>query len=416
MLARAASDEAAGHNRTGLASLDAGDYASAYASFTKAIEADELYAEAYANRALSLLRMEDSSSALTDVNQAIDLYAKSELCEDINNGDYALAEYLQSVMEELHDINAMDDSLAVDFSFSNSGNNSGVSSDSSDSTGATATDESSVTVTDSGDDASVTLSNSTTSTADATDLTASSVSTSGDDRRARIQDLNVQIAEEITLISSCSFVAALNQEGLSRAYYIRALTLTEEGDYEGAIEDFDWLIAHSPDNAMLYVGRGEAYLKSGAHNLALSDFNRAMALEPTRPEVLIGMGDYWLFMKNYDLALEYYDLALEYAPASSEVYNAIGLYYMDLGDYSAAIAAFTSSIQYNPYSPKTYDYRGDAWTAEASRASSAGQADRAADATTYAAEDYAKADELQAGYASASSSSSSTSWWQFPES
>jgi len=409
--ALAVSGEAAGYNRTGLSSLDSGDFASAYAGFSSAIEADELYAEAYVNRALSLLRMENSSAALVDVNEAINLYTNGDLCEEINNGDYALAEYLQNVMDEIWDINNSEDSaLAVDFSFTSSGDNSGVSSSSSDSTDSSGSDSASVTVTDSGDDSSVTLSNASTVTSDGTTSTAADVSTSGDDRRARIQDLNEQIAEEITLINSCALVSVLNQEGLTRAYYIRALALTEEGDYSAAIEDFNRLIEMSPDNAMLYAGRGEAYLGLGAHDLALSDLNTALTLAPQTPEVLVAMGDYWAYMANYDLALEYYGKALEYSPGYSPAYNAMGLVYMDLTDYDAAIAAFNSSIQYNPYSPKSYDYRGDAWTAEAARATDAGQSDRASDASRYAAEDYARADELEAAYSSASASSSSSYW------
>ncbi|BDM83901.1 tetratricopeptide repeat protein [Acaryochloris marina] len=60
----------------------------------------------------------------------------------------------------------------------------------------------------------------------------------------------------------------------------RALRKYEQGDYKGAITDFDRVIALNPKNVMAYVHRGFAYDDMKEYSKAIADFDRAIALNP----------------------------------------------------------------------------------------------------------------------------------------
>ncbi len=81
-----------------------------------------------------------------------------------------------------------------------------------------------------------------------------------------------------------------------------------EENYEEAIVAFTSAIELDPKQAVVYVGRGDAY---AAHQdvenhleLALADYSQALELDNSIPEAYLGMADVYIQQENYDEALD----------------------------------------------------------------------------------------------------------------
>ena len=81
-----------------------------------------------------------------------------------------------------------------------------------------------------------------------------------------------------------------------------------EENYEEAIVAFTSAIELDPKQAVVYVGRGDAY---AAHQeqenhleLALADYSQALELDNSIPEAYLSMADVYIQQENYDEALD----------------------------------------------------------------------------------------------------------------
>ena len=81
-----------------------------------------------------------------------------------------------------------------------------------------------------------------------------------------------------------------------------------EGNYEEAIIAFTAAIEIDPKQAPAYVGRGDAYVKSGEteENLAaaLADYEKAVELDETSVEAYLGLADVYIRQGDVEKALE----------------------------------------------------------------------------------------------------------------
>ena len=81
-----------------------------------------------------------------------------------------------------------------------------------------------------------------------------------------------------------------------------------DGDYEGAVLAFSAAIEIAPKRAPAYVGRGDAYVKSGETetNLAAAkaDYEKAIELDETGAEAYLGLADVYVRQGDYEKAIE----------------------------------------------------------------------------------------------------------------
>lgn len=91
------------------------------------------------------------------------------------------------------------------------------------------------------------------------------------------------------------------------AYWDRAISREEIGDFEGAINDFDNAIRISPEKANFYFFRGTLKYKIGDYDGALDDFNNAIKYwdnyylaRSWRSSLRVEMGDYEGAMKDFN--------------------------------------------------------------------------------------------------------------------
>jgi len=93
-------------------------------------------------------------------------------------------------------------------------------------------------------------------------------------------------------------------------YFKQGVTKIDNGDYDGAIENFNKVIELDPKNAKAYAGRGNAKGIFGDNKGAIQDYNKAIELNP-----------------NY-----------------ADAYNNRGIVKYKLGDYRGAIQDFNKAI------------------------------------------------------------------------
>ena len=112
------------------------------------------------------------------------------------------------------------------------------------------------------------------------------------------------------LLSSCAQTPT--GEPTWQEQYDLGVRYLSEGNYEEAIIAFTAAIEIDPKQALAYVGRGDAYIKSGAtaENLsaAQTDYEVAIKLDETNVNAYLGLADVYIHLGEYDKAM---DLMLE---------------------------------------------------------------------------------------------------------
>ena len=140
-------------------------------------------------------------------------------------------------------------------------------------------------------------------------------------------------------------------------FYVQLLEQGEQGDLQGAIDNANWAIQASPNEAWGYACRGALYSKGGDRTAALTDFNRAIQLDPNSHVAYRGRGKLRDLMGDYRGALLDFDRAVAIAPQDVFIYLARGNVRVNLHDYTAAIADFAQAISIDPQEPLGYLYR-----------------------------------------------------------
>ena len=107
----------------------------------------------------------------------------------------------------------------------------------------------------------------------------------------------------ILLFAACGKKAQTWQE----LYDLGEKYLLEE-NYEEAIVAFTSAIELDPKQAVIYIGRGDAYAKyqdiENHLELALADYSQALELDDSIPETYLGMADVYVQQEDYEQALE----------------------------------------------------------------------------------------------------------------
>ena len=86
--------------------------------------------------------------------------------------------------------------------------------------------------------------------------------------------------------------------------YDLGMRYLEEGDYEAAIVAFTAAIEIDPNQAVLYLERGNAYIRDGETEdnltMALTDYQQAVDLDSAMAEAYLGIADVYTAQKHYD--------------------------------------------------------------------------------------------------------------------
>ena len=132
----------------------------------------------------------------------------------------------------------------------------------------------------------------------------------------------------------------------------------KQGDYVGAIADFDKAIELNNDYAEAYNNRGLAKHEFGEHEAALADFDIAIQLKPGLSVAYNNQGLAKQALGDLHAAIADFDKAIQLKDDDVVVYNNRGLAKDKLGDHVAALADYDIAIQLKPDYADAYNNRG----------------------------------------------------------
>ena len=105
--------------------------------------------------------------------------------------------------------------------------------------------------------------------------------------------------------------------------YDLGIRYLSEGNYEEAIIAFTAAIEIDSKQAPAYVGRGDAYILSGATeeklSAAQSDYEKAIELDKTDANAYLGLADVYILLGDYEKAQEILTNALEFVIDNEEI-------------------------------------------------------------------------------------------------
>ena len=138
----------------------------------------------------------------------------------------------------------------------------------------------------------------------------------------------------------------------------QAAALLEVGDHDGAIVYLDRAIAHNPNYAPAYLGRGDCKDAKGDYHGAIADYDRAIALYPSFDDAYYNRGTAKKDKGDYDGAISDFDRTIALNPNSVDAYNNRGEAKNAKGDHDGAIADFDHAIKLAPHLAEPHYNRG----------------------------------------------------------
>ncbi len=155
-------------------------------------------------------------------------------------------------------------------------------------------------------------------------------------------------------------VVELNPEFIN-AYISRAIAYRRTANFDFAIEDYTKAIELNPDNPDICHGRAIAYGEKGDFDRAIKDYTKVVELNPNFTEAYYNRGVIYSYKGDFDRAIKDYTKAIELNPDDFKAYNNIGVAYIKKGEVDLAIKNYNAAIELNPDDAIAYCNRGEAW-------------------------------------------------------
>lgn len=151
--------------------------------------------------------------------------------------------------------------------------------------------------------------------------------------------------------------AVIDQVQLNKIYY-RAKAYFDAGNYEAAIQDFQYVLRENPRFIEALTGRGYVRLRTKDLAGAMEDFNLALSIKRLDYVGLLGRGEVKEKLLNYAGAIEDYTVAITQEPGQYFAYFNRGIAWFRMNNYSKAEEDFTVTIRLQPKHERAYFNRG----------------------------------------------------------
>jgi tetratricopeptide (TPR) repeat protein len=151
-----------------------------------------------------------------------------------------------------------------------------------------------------------------------------------------------------------------NSSPVADDYFVSAKQKYDQGNYRGALADYNRTIALNPKSYKAYTNRGNLkYVTFNDPQGALADYNQAIAINPKNNRAYAARA-----ALKYDKlsdpqgALADFNQAIVLDPKYHGSYHLRGILKQNLKDYQGALADFNQAIALDPKFADTYYYRG----------------------------------------------------------
>ena len=148
--------------------------------------------------------------------------------------------------------------------------------------------------------------------------------------------LNIDIAQKLPLLGVLDPTAD--------DFFITAGTKSQQGDYQGAVTDYDRTLAMNPQFGEVYFRRGLARSLLKDWQGAEADYTRAIEIEPRDPEAYLHRGNMRNILTNWRGAKSDFDLAIALNPNRSSAYRGRGVALCELNDCQGGLTDYNRAI------------------------------------------------------------------------
>jgi tetratricopeptide (TPR) repeat protein len=118
-----------------------------------------------------------------------------------------------------------------------------------------------------------------------------------------------------------AYTRAIDLSPTADAYFGRAWSYDEFGEYREVIQDLDQAIQLKPDYEIAYVNRGNAYLNLSQYERAIRDYDKAIQLVPDDEDAYNNRGSAYRNLSQYERAIQDYDKAIQLKPDYAIAYQ-----------------------------------------------------------------------------------------------
>jgi tetratricopeptide (TPR) repeat protein len=148
----------------------------------------------------------------------------------------------------------------------------------------------------------------------------------------------------------------------SQAWFHRANSYYESGEYYNALKDIDHLTKATPDSSLVYFLKGLVLVKLAGYAESVEAFKRALQLGyPKEIECRINIATSRIFMKEYDAAKSELQACLKIDGKSVQAYNSLSLIAIEQHDFNEAVKQANKGLELSPREPYLLNNRGFAY-------------------------------------------------------
>jgi tetratricopeptide (TPR) repeat protein len=127
-----------------------------------------------------------------------------------------------------------------------------------------------------------------------------------------------------------------------------AWNLTEDGEYEKAVAEWEKALRMNPEDAEVHNNLGVALAGTGKYEEAITHYQTALAARPDSADVQNNIGRALAAQGKIEDAIEHYQKALATAPNSAEIHNNLGFALLQKGSVDEAIAQLEKAVALEP--------------------------------------------------------------------
>lgn len=144
----------------------------------------------------------------------------------------------------------------------------------------------------------------------------------------------------------------------SLAYTNRGLVRENQGDVQGAADDYTAAINIDPTYAQAYVNRGNRLGAAGDAQRAKADYLMALRYKPSLFPARFNLGNYYLDAQQLDSAYEQYSLAASLNPTFFQAHSMLGIVAALQGNNVNAEIHLNEALRLSPENARNLLYRG----------------------------------------------------------
>jgi tetratricopeptide (TPR) repeat protein len=137
-------------------------------------------------------------------------------------------------------------------------------------------------------------------------------------------------------------------KNVAPAYSLWGVILTDQGEYDEAIDKFNKVLALDPDNAGVHNNLAATLFFKGDVDLALKHVRRALKLAPKMAEIQTSAGMILARKGMLEKAISSYERAIQIEPKFGPAYNNLGILLADSNRNEEAITIFKAGIDQAP--------------------------------------------------------------------